>query len=591
MNLSPSTFLLVAVLVLLLAAVAAAWGRERRRARLPVGASQAELEQMLAAIDGVVYSVDLETGEFRYLSPAFERLLGWSIGDLRRPGGRGQYMPRAMGADVFAAKQRALEALRAGREPEHDSISGWWHRKDGTLVFVEDRWSPAEEDGRIVAIHGVLHDATERRLAEQAMRRANELADAANLQLEEAVERANRATEAAERADRAKGEFLANMSHEIRTPMNGIIGMTGLLLESSLLPEQREFTETVRNCAHALLALINDILDFSKIEAGKLELEALDFDPRTATEDVTALLSVQAAAKRLTLRCSVDSAVPRLVRGDPSRLRQVLTNLVGNAIKFTPAGQVSVLARVAAQRGGRAELRFEVVDTGIGIAQEDAARLFAPFTQADTSTSRKYGGTGLGLSISKRLVEAMGGTIGVESELGKGSRFWFTVPIHRAQVETGPVPIARPEAGVDSARRGTPRLEVARHARILVAEDNRTNQLVALKMLQRLGLDADAVANGREALAALESASYSLVLMDCQMPEMDGFEATRRIREGAAATRDLPVIAMTANAMKGDREECLAAGMNDYVAKPVAIAALAAVLKRWLPASDRPAVA
>ena len=569
--------------VAILAAVILAW-QAWRAARL--ARSLRDVEDMVASLNDVAYSVDLASGEYRYLSPAFERLLGWSREDIKHAGGRKRFLPLAMGEEVFAAKAEALARVRDGMESDEVTMAGWWRRKDGTLVFIEDRWSPWKEAGRLVAVHGVLRDATERRLAEEGLRRANELADAANRQLEQAVERANRMTEAAERADRAKSQFLANMSHEIRTPMNGVIGMAGILLEMELTPEQRECAETIHHCSEALLTLINDILDFSKIEAGKLELEALDFDVRDLVHEALTLMAVHAGEKRLELACRVDAAVPARAQGDPGRLRQVLINLVGNAIKFTPAGRVLVTVRPEGEDTTGVGLRFEVQDTGIGIAPEQTARLFAPFTQADNSTSRKYGGTGLGLSISKRLVEAMGGGIGVESEVGKGSTFWFVVTLGRARGSVAPRTAKRESGRYTVTGPAAPERRGTRRGRVLVAEDNRTNQAVALKMLARLGCQAQAVTNGLEALAALDAGHYDLVLMDCQMPQKDGYDATRRIRQATAPGHQrVPVIAMTANAMQGDRERCLAAGMNDYISKPVAFGELARVLDRWLPSS------
>ena len=564
-----------------------------------------------------------------------------------------------------------------------------------------------------VAVNDELHvivaldDITRQKNAYQELQSCVEALSSANAALEGFAR-------AADAAGRAKSEFLANMSHEIRTPLNGIIGMSGLLAETPLTPEQRQYAEMIAASGQALLTIINDVLDFSKIEARKLELESVEFDPRGVVEDAVEMLAVKAHEKGLEIALQVENDVPAAVRGDPGRLGQILLNLVGNAVKFTERGEVQVRVACQGRDGPRTALRFSISDTGIGIPSEKVAQLFEPFVQADSSTTRRYGGTGLGLAISKDLAEMMGGTIGVQSEPGVGSTFWFTaaletgdqqappsrafegvrVLVHDArsaarlpvvallrawgaivgEAETprgclaalreaaqsgAPFSVALIDLGLASnevewllhAIHGDPAiaprligltslgkrcdeewsslgvrcrlskpvrrssLEAALTAalgrresdpapsdaapapgapcRVLVAEDNPVNQMVALSILRKHGCTADGVANGKEAIEALREAAYDLVLMDCQMPEMDGYEATRLIRGGGAGprNRNIPIVAMTAHAQQGDREECLATGMTDYLSKPVRPEDLRAVVGRFAHADQTAAPA
>ena len=698
----------------LLAAAVANRTLEKKAVWQVIQASEARLREIIESINEGMFVINRQ-GTVELWNSAAERSAGRRREEvLYRPWS--EVFPEAAVLPLAGAIDEA-----AGRHQSGVPTDLRFDSPKGPRVF-EARVFPFS-DGITV----FFRDITARRRAEEQLKQsqaateaANRQLAAANAQLEDAIAHTRQLAVAAESANRAKSEFLAVMSHEIRTPMNGVLGMTNLLLDTHLAPEQRDFAETVRRSAEALLTIINDILDFSRIEAGKLAFEMEDFNVSETVEDALELLAERARAKDLELASLIHDEVPFGLRGDPGRLRQVLMNLVGNAVKFTERGEVFVNVALVQQTDSEAVLQFEVSDTGIGIEPDGQARLFQPFTQADSSTSRRFGGTGLGLAISKNLVELMGGRIGVRSAPGRGSTFWFTARLDKqpARVEAASsTPLHLPGARVlvvdqnatsrkildhqlslwsmahdtvangsealgllrDKAASGQPfdlaildrkmaemdALTLARRIksdpalaklklvmltslnqmlpeaelktfgfagwlfkpyrasqlfnclanalaaatparpaqarnpvgpqtltpvkpgfRVLLAEDDKVNQRVALAQLNKLGYATDVAANGFEVLAALEKCRYDIVLMDCQMPGLDGFVTTQRIRErekSEQAEAPMHIIAMTANAMTGDREKCLAAGMNDYVSKPVRTEELQAALERaWL---------
>jgi PAS domain S-box-containing protein len=652
------------------------------RSENPLRESEEKFRSLFENVIEGVYQTSA-AGRILAANPALVKMLGYASEE--------ELKTVDIGNDLHVGPQKRSYYLwkleKEGRLKNEEIVL---RRKDGSTITVLDNSRMVRDAaGELLYMEGTMIDISDRKAFEQELAQARD---------------------SAIQASRMKSEFLANMSHEIRTPMNGVIGMTSMLLDTNLSPEQREYTVAVRRSAGFLLEIINDILDFSKIEAGKLDLERLEFSPRSCVEDVLEMLFELAESRSIELICHFQDNVPDLLLGDPGRLRQVITNLVGNALKFTERGEVAVTVSAEDTEADVVKLRFDVLDTGIGITPQQMMRIFEPFCQGDGSTTRKYGGTGLGLNISRKIVEMMEGAIEVKSDPGAGSTFSFTAKFENPYpgmprkvpeslkglkvlvVEDNPtarrilveqtanwgmqpvecadadvIPVLNSHAaegepfdfalidcqmpnlnGIDLVRsvrndpklselqlvlitnfghrtvtlggwdrsimgvitkpvRGKNLLEILVHrqeplpiggdfygapsqlasglagCRILVAEDNLVNQKVASRMIEKLGHHVDVVGNGAEALEALSRNDYDLVLMDCQMPGMDGFEATAEIRRRERDGEHLPVIAMTAHAMTGDRERCIGAGMDDYLTKPVKSEELAAALIRWLP--------
>ncbi len=691
---------------------------ERKLAEIRVAESERKFRaifnqtfQFIAVLDpeGKILEINRTAVDFYRLDPnwASDRFL-WETPWCGNSSGEREKLKNAIG--------RAAQGALVRFETAHTAHGNRQFYLDFSLKPVKN------EEGGVTLLVAEGRDITERRRAEEDVKNLNRglekrvaertrQLEEANRSLKRSSEHARRMAEKAEIANRSKGEFLANMSHEIRTPMNGIIGMTSMLLDSGLTGEQKEFADVIRSSGESLLSLINDILDFSKIEAGKLELDSIAFDLRTLLEDTANIVAVHAQKKGLELACIIDSDVPFLAEGDPGRLRQILMNLTGNAVKFTPEGEVAIYVSLRKESEAFSTVLFSVTDTGIGIPENRMNRLFRTFSQVDSSTTREYGGTGLGLAISRQLAEMMGGEIGVESKEGRGSTFWFTTLLGKRPDETARKPGLSPGAGgrrvlvvtgnaanrlaltkqlkvlgcrwdqavderkalgvlsnaretgdpfdlvvVDEMIEGRQMNGFAEKARgvkvviltslkrtvdadiirsrgffshimkpvrlsvlseclaelfdvsekgrekhsvpaegfgkekkdkgvtVLLAEDNIVNQKVALLMLGKLGFTVDVVGNGKEAVTAAAEKPYDIILMDVQMPEMDGYEATGKIRSlgGSACAPGVPIIAMTAHAMKGDKEKCIAAGMDGYISKPINIKRLSEAMEEAL---------
>ncbi len=497
--------------------------------------------------DGIVI---LDEGGFTDCNPATLRMFRFdTVADFL---GR---KPDELGAEIqpsgAPAREVAARHIREAMENRHALFEWTGRRADGSLFPVEIALHAMQLDGRTY-IQAIMRDVTAQKAAEEALKAAHD---------------------AALSAAEMKSQFVANVSHEIRTPMNGIIGMTRLLIDSRLAPRQHEYAEAVLRSAESLMRIINEILDFSKIEAGRLSVEEIDFELPELLREVMELYAPRAEEKRLAFRLEGVEAMPAWVRGDPLRLRQVLLNLLDNALKFTERGEVRLAARRLAPRDGLDWYRFSVRDSGIGIPAAALERIFQAFSQADGSTSRKYGGTGLGLAICRQLVELMGGALRVESRVGEGSAFHVDLPLAPGSAEAA---LAGPEL--------PPRLRY-KDIRVLLAEDNPVNQKLLRYTLENMGVEVEVAGDGQAAYAAARAAPPDLIFMDCQMPEWDGLTASQAIRtwESGQGRARLPIIALTANAMEGFEESCHAAGMDDYLTKPVSAKDLAVALARWLP--------
>ena len=550
--------LLVAVVLLVLQ-----WGR-MRRLRHALAAAEADRSheahlaaELLRSSTDLICVTRLHAEETRFNS-CWESLLGYRPEELSLA--RIEELVHAADREPLREARRMLESCDGGVGVESRMIA-----RDGTLRWIAWNWTRSPS-GDILCqvgrdITDIKHWQGELEESTQELRQRNEdLADALR---------------SARQATKLKSEFVANTSHEIRTPMNAVVGMTELLLTTPLNSEQREYAEMLRDSAKSLLSILNDLLEFSRLEARSAIFETEQFDIREAVSAVIHLLYPRAMASNLTLSCFVSPDLPEMLVGDARRLRQVLLNLVSNAVKFTDSGKVVARVGMVAETAERIVVRFEVEDSGIGIAPEDCERIFEPFIQAEGSATRKRGGTGLGLAICRQIVESLGGSIGVTSKPDSGSVFWFTMPFGPQEKR-----VAEPEKELVFSE------DALAGARILLVEDNAINQHLTRRLLEKEGCVVGIAASGRLALEALKQDSYDLILMDVQMPDMDGLTATIEIRKSEAGARRIPIVALTANAMDGDREQCFTAGMDDYLSKPVSRESLRRCLLRW---AGRPA--
>jgi len=541
---------------------------QRDRAEKTLRESEERFKQLVQHVGDIIYRTD-RGGHFTFINQTVEPLIGYQPAELL-----GRHF-----LDLVVPTAR-VEVAQFYRQQFKERIPNTFHyfqvqRKDGSEIWVAQTVQLLFERGKLVGAQGVARDATQRAQLHEELARARDAA------LESA---------------RVKSEFVANTSHEIRTPMHSIIGMTALLADTELDQDQGHFVDNIRQSAEELLELINDVLDFSKIESGKLQISAVDFDVRAVIDGVINTFNEVARAKNLKLSSIVDGELPSLIHADSLRLRQILINLVGNALKFTHEGEVVLTVKCVAQTEASTDLRFEVRDTGIGISEETQARLFSAFVQADGSTTRKFGGTGLGLAISKQLVVAMGGEIGVNSRPGKGSTFWFTLKGANA-VGTTASPLVQPGAIQPAVVRGNhlPNRESTKESgcvrvqsRLLVVEDNPINREVARYQIEKIGCVVDLAHDTNEAFAMLDRHEYDLILMDCHLPGMDGFEATVRIRRRSDKQRAVPIIAVTASASAADREKGFRVGMNDFLVKPFRAHELSQKIDKWIADAREP---